>query len=55
LRFGRGTAVAAALLLAAFAAAGCGLGAGADVGSVGLEVTHEFGAEQELSKSVGAK
>jgi hypothetical protein len=44
-----------ALLLAARAAAGCGLGAGADVGSVGLEVTHEFGAEEELSKAIDAK
>ncbi len=41
---GRGTAVAAALLLAALAAAGCGLGPGEEVGSVELTVTREFGS-----------
>ncbi len=50
----RGTAVATALLLAALAAAGCGLGPGADVGSVELTVTHEFGSEPVLSSSVEA-
>jgi hypothetical protein len=52
---GRGIAVAAALLIAAFAAAGCGLGAGADIGPVGLNVTREFGSEKVLTKTVGAK
>ncbi len=50
----RGTAVATALLLAALAAAGCGFGPGADVGSVQLTVTREFGRVPMLSKSVGA-
>lgn len=48
-------AVAIALLLAAFAAAGCGLGPGADVGSVQLTVTREYGAVPVLERSVGAK
>jgi hypothetical protein len=48
-------AVATALLLAALAAAGCGLGPGADVGSVGLTVTREFGATPVLERSVDAK
>lgn len=51
----RGTAVAAALLLAALAAAGCGLGPGADIGSVELTVTREFGAEPLLRRAVEAK
>jgi hypothetical protein len=51
----RGMAVAIALLLAALAAAGCGLGPGADVGSVQLTVTREFGAVPVLERSVGAK
>jgi len=51
----RGTAVASALLLAALAAAGCGLGAGAGIGEVQLTVTREFGAEQVLDRSLGAK
>ncbi len=50
---GRGTAIAAALL-AALAIAGCGLGPGADVGSVDLTVTKEFGAEPMLEDSVKA-
>jgi hypothetical protein len=50
----RGTAVATALLLAALAAAGCGLGPGADVGSIGLTVTREYGAVPVLDKSVEA-
>jgi hypothetical protein len=50
----RGTAIAAALLLAALAIAGCGLGPGADVGSVSLSVTQEFGAEQLVEDSVEA-
>lgn len=50
----RGTAVATALLLAALAAAGCGLGPGADVGSVALTVTHEFGSEPVLESAVEA-
>jgi hypothetical protein len=50
----RGTAVATALLLAALAAAGCGLGPGADVGSVELTVTREFGAEPVLESSLEA-
>jgi hypothetical protein len=50
----RGTAVATALLLAALAAAGCGLGPGADVGSVELTVTREFGAVPMLQRSLGA-
>jgi hypothetical protein len=51
----RGTAVVGALLLAALAAAGCGFGPGADVGSVQLTVTREFGAVPMLERSVGAK
>ncbi|HEU4707109.1 MAG TPA: DUF4430 domain-containing protein [Solirubrobacterales bacterium] len=51
----RGTAVAIALLLAALAAAGCGLGPGADVGSVELTVTREFGAVPVLRRSLEAK
>ncbi len=50
----RGTAIAAALLLAALAIAGCGLGPGADVGSVSLTVTREFGAEPVLEESLEA-
>lgn len=48
-------AVAIALLGAALAAAGCGLGPGADVGSVQLTVTREFGREPVLQRSVEAK
>lgn len=48
-------AVAIALLLAALAAAGCGLGPGADVGSVELTVTREFGRKPVLRRSVEAK
>ncbi|HET9592562.1 MAG TPA: DUF4430 domain-containing protein, partial [Solirubrobacterales bacterium] len=51
----RGTAVAIALLGAALAAAGCGLGPGADVGSVELTVTRDFGAEPVLRNSFEAK
>ena len=51
---GRGTAIAAALLLAALAIAGCGLGPGKDVGSVELTVTREFGAEPVVEDSVEA-
>jgi hypothetical protein len=51
----RGTAAAIALLLAALAAAGCGLGPGADVGSVELTVTREFGREPVLQRSLEAK
>jgi hypothetical protein len=51
----RGKAVAIALLLAALAAAGCGLGPGADVGSVELTVTREFGTEPVLERSLEAK
>jgi hypothetical protein len=51
----RGMAVLIALLLAALAAAGCGLGPGADVGSVQLTVTREYGAVPMLERSVGAK
>lgn len=51
----RGTAVAIALLLAALAAAGCGLGPGADVGSVQLTVTREYGRVPVLRRSLGAK
>jgi hypothetical protein len=50
----RGTAIAAALLLAALAIAGCGLGPGEDVGSVGLTVTREFGAEPVVEDAVEA-
>jgi Domain of unknown function (DUF4430) len=49
----RGTAIAA-LLLAALAIAGCGLGPGADVGSVDLVVSREFGSEPVLEDSVEA-
>jgi hypothetical protein len=48
-------AVASALLLAALATAGCGLGPGADVGSVELTVTREYGAVPVLERSVSAK
>ncbi len=51
----RGTAVAIALLLAALAAAGCGLGPGADVGSVELTVTRDFGTVPVLRRSLAAK
>jgi hypothetical protein len=51
----RGTAVAIALLLAALATAGCGLGPGADVGSVDLTVTRDFGSEPLLQRSLEAK
>jgi Domain of unknown function (DUF4430) len=51
----RGTAVALALLLAALATAGCGLGPGADVGSVELSVTREFGTVSDLRRAVEAK
>jgi hypothetical protein len=51
----RGTAVAIALLLAALAAAGCGLGPGAEVGSVELTVTREFGGEPVLKSSLAAR
>ncbi len=51
----RGPAVAIALLLAALAAAGCGLGPGADVGSVDLTVTREFGREPVLQHSLEVK
>jgi hypothetical protein len=51
----RGTAVAIALLGAALAAAGCGLGPGADVGSVELTVTREFGSGPVLRHSLEAK
>jgi uncharacterized protein DUF4430 len=51
----RGTAVAIALLLAALAAAGCGLGPGADVGSVELTVTREYGAAPVLRRTLEAK
>jgi len=50
----RGTAIAAALLLAALAIAGCGLGPGEEVGSVELTVTSEFGAEPMVEDSVEA-
>jgi hypothetical protein len=48
-------AVAMALLAATLAAAGCGLGPGADVGSVELTVTREYGTVPVLHDSVGAK
>ena len=48
----RGTAVAIALLAAAFAAAGCGLGPGEDVGSVELTVTREYGAVSMLDRTI---
>ncbi|MGN6587029.1 MAG: DUF4430 domain-containing protein [Solirubrobacterales bacterium] len=51
----RGMAVAIALLLAALAAAGCGFGPGADVGSVELTVTREYGAVPVLQRSLEAK
>ena len=50
----RGTAVATALLLAALATVGCGLGPGADIGTVELTVTREYGATPVLERSVGA-
>lgn len=42
---GRGSAVAAALLLAALATAGCGLGPGGGVGEVSLTVTRDYGRQ----------
>jgi len=51
----RGTAVAIALFSAALAAAGCGLGPGAEVGTVELTVTREFGAVPVLQRSLEAK
>ncbi|HEU5064075.1 MAG TPA: DUF4430 domain-containing protein [Solirubrobacterales bacterium] len=48
-------AVAIALLGAALATAGCGLGPGADVGSVELTVTREYGAVPMLRRSVEAR
>jgi hypothetical protein len=51
----RGTAVAIALLMAALAAAGCGLGPGAEVGSVELTVTREYGRAPVLRRSLEAK
>jgi hypothetical protein len=48
----RGTAVATALLCAALATAGCGLGAGANVGTVELTVTREFGSVPMLERSL---
>jgi hypothetical protein len=53
-RWGRGTAIAAALLLVALAIVGCGLGPGSEVGTVSLTVTKEFGAESVLEDSVKA-
>jgi len=50
----RGTAVATALLLAALATAGCGLGPGADVGTVELSVTRDFGAQPVARATVEA-
>lgn len=50
----RGTAIATALLLAALATAGCGLGPGADVGSVELTVTREFGTVAMVQRSLQA-
>lgn len=50
----RGTAVAAALLLAALAAAGCGLGPGEEVGAVELTVSREFGSAPVLEAAVEA-
>jgi hypothetical protein len=55
MRRARGTAAATALLCAALAAAGCGLGPGADVGSVELTVTREYGRERVLHRSLEAK
>jgi hypothetical protein len=51
----RGTAVVIALLGAALTAAGCGLGPGADVGSVKLTVTREYGTVPVLRRLVEAK
>lgn len=51
----RGTAVAVALLCAALAAAGCGLGPGAEVGTVELIVTRDFGAVPMLERSLEAR
>jgi hypothetical protein len=50
----RGTAVATALLLAALAAAGCGVGPGAEVGSVELSVSRDYGSRSILQRSVAA-
>lgn len=48
-------AVATALLLAALAAAGCGLGPGAEVGSVELTVTRDYGSVSMAADSVEAQ
>jgi len=48
----RGTAVATALLCAALATAGCGLGPGADVGTVELTVTRDYGSAPMLERGV---
>lgn len=48
-------AVAGALLCAALAAAGCGLGAGAEVGSVELTVSRDFGGAPMLERSLEAR
>jgi Domain of unknown function (DUF4430) len=50
----RGMAVAIALLPAALAAAGCGLGPGADVGTVQLTVTREYGEVPVLRRGLEA-
>lgn len=50
----RGTAVAAALLVAALAAAGCGFGPGESVGSVELTVTRDFGSVPMREESIEA-
>jgi len=55
MRVRRGTAVATALLGAALATAGCGLGPGAEVGSVELTVTRDYGAVPMLQRSVQAR
>jgi Domain of unknown function (DUF4430) len=52
---GRGTAIATALLAAALALAGCGLGPGADVGSVELTVTREYGRVAVLHRQLEAR
>jgi hypothetical protein len=50
---GPGTAVAVALLFAAFATAGCGLGPGSGVQDAGLTVTRDYGTVPMLHRQLG--
>ncbi len=50
----RSTAVAIALLSVVLATAGCGIGPGKGLGDVELTVTHDYGSQPVLSRSVGS-